>query len=128
MAQILNLVAEVVSSRAGSSEMRINGAELLMRWAGKETAFLWNAISQEEGQETGAVPILYLSDYRQGQNTNNGELSATHLKLGGTSLMPGFYLSTTGGEPTLWLMGESKGKKLSWKKNSDGTFTLIGKE
>jgi hypothetical protein len=107
--------------------MQINGSELKLLWGQNETFCLWNTVGKDEnGQEIGAEPILLFDSYDNGVHKNSAELSSTHLKLGGTSVMPVFYLSTFSGHPMLWLNGEMKGKELSWKDNGDGTFTLIG--
>ncbi len=115
---VVNLVAKVLESVAGTSALHINGAQLRMLSAGLETIILSN---QSEG-----MPILYLYDYASGKRTNAAELSPHHLKVGGSSADPLFYLDASDGSVRLRLPGDLYRRKLSWKDNGDGTATLIG--
>ena len=74
------------------------------------------------------LPIIYMKNYNESDvQTDTGELCTHHLKLGGTSLVPTFYVSALEGKAKLWINGEDEGKELEWKENGDGTFSLIGR-
>jgi hypothetical protein len=113
--QVVNLIAEKLKSVSDSSQLEIDGGEL--RYLMDENVTIRLSSS--------AMPILYLTDYESGAATSAAELSAHHMKLGGTSVSPVFEISTIGGAPKL-KMGSDGYKVLSWKANGDGTFTLIG--
>lgn len=118
--QVGNLIAKKLMSVLENSKLVIDGASLRLFTGENETVGLTN---QFDG-----LPILYMKDYDEaGQETNAGELSPHHLKLGGTSLLPVFYVSASNGEAKLWINGEMNGKTLEWKDNGDGSFTLIGR-
>jgi hypothetical protein len=81
------------------------------------------------------LSYLYFTQYdSEGNRANQAQYGARRIHLGGTWAMPVFALQVD--DNGNLLMGLSQGesgdltemKKLSWKKNSDGTFTLIGTE
>ena len=119
LAKIVNLIADHVRSVSGSSILDIDGAELQFLSNGKRTVQLTNMF---EG-----LPILYMTDYESGVETDNCELSPHHLSLGGTSFSPIFSIQVSGGKVHMWLNGDSAPKELSWKSNGDGTYSLIGR-
>ena len=114
--QVVNLVAERLRSVAGDAELQIDGAMLRFLQAGKETI----------GLSSSTRPIFYLTDHENGTAVSNAELSAHHLKVGGTSVAPLFEIAIQNGAPVMKLSGGDY-KRLSWQKNGDGSFTLIGK-
>ena len=115
---VVNLVAEKLLSKNGDNTLQIDGGEIKLLTENLWNVLLCNAFSGR--------PILYIRNTDDGTAGDLSELSATHLKLGGTSTVPLFYVSTTGGAAKLWLNGEMNGKSLAWKDNGDGTFSLIG--
>jgi phage minor structural protein len=115
---VVNLVAEKLLSKNGDNTLQIDGGEIKLLTENLWNVLLCNAFSGR--------PILYIRNTDDGTVGDMSELSATHLKLGGTSTVPLFYVSTTGGAAKLWLNGEMNGKTLAWKDNGDGTFSLIG--
>lgn len=119
--QVVNLVAEKLKSvlEEEHSELNIDGSVLKFLSNGNETIKICN--------EFEGLPILYMKDFEEGTDTqtSGGELSPHHLKLGGTSISPVFELQTRGGSPDLKIDGTYR--RLSWKDNGDGTYTLTGK-
>lgn len=118
---IVNLIADHVRSEKDSSAIEIDGAKLRMTYDDKETVSLVN-----EAYDDQALPILYMTDRKSGSETNATELTPHHLKLGGTSIFPLFYLFCKDGAVYLSFDGGETSKKLSWKDNDDGTSSLIG--
>ena len=116
----LAINASAIVSALGDSFLSIDGAAIILLSKKNKTFELTNLA---EG-----LPILYMKDYNEsGEQTNSCELTAHHLKIGGTSLLPVFYLTASDGEAMLWLNGEENGKTLEWRDNGDGTFSLIGR-
>ena len=128
-AKILYLIADKLSSTLLNSDLQIDGSQLRMMWNGHETAALYNSAETiEGGEEVSASPILYIADVdNSGQRIENGELTAHHIKLGGSSVLPTFCLSAKEGASKLWLNAESNGKELFWRENGDGTYNLAGR-
>lgn len=120
--KIVNLIAEQLSSIKDNSELRIDGAKIRMLSSGYETMLLNNAFD--------GLPILYMNDVENGNVTSRGELSPHHIKLGGPGVGAAVVLGGTGENSTepYMILGEyGVMRKLSWKSNGDGTYTLIGK-
>lgn len=98
----------------------LSGSGLQLFNTGKEVMQITNVF---EG-----LPIIYMKNYDEsGAQTDAGELCTHHLKLGGTSLVPYFYISALDGKAKMWINGETEGKELEWKDNGDGTFSLVGR-
>lgn len=120
--KIINLIAEQLSSIKDSSELRIDGAKIRMLSSGRETMSLNNAFD--------GLPILYMNDVENGNVTSKGEFSPHHIKLGGPGVGAAVILGGTGensAEPYMILGEYGEMRKLSWRSNGDGTYTLIGK-
>ncbi|MBQ4600142.1 MAG: hypothetical protein IJB17_00735 [Oscillospiraceae bacterium] len=117
LVQILNLVAQVLRSQEGDSELVIDGGELRYLHGGKRTVALSN--------DAAGLPILYLYDYENGTMTHRGELTPHHIRLGGRETQGTVVLSVADGAVRLWLNGEDS-KRLSWRANGDGTYCLVG--
>ena len=114
-----HILASFISSILDDARLSIDGASLELFSDDKKTVSLTN--------ESRGLPILYMHDLQADERIHSCELSPHHLKVGGSSLMPVFYLSAGNDEATLWLNGETEGKTLDWKDNGDGTFSLIGR-
>ncbi len=93
LVQVINLIAEQLKSVKDTSTLSITGAALKMLSGNNRSVWLNN----EFADESNAFPIMYMSDYRDGENTDNAEFSPHHIKIGGTSLFPIFevYASTS---------------------------------
>lgn len=115
--KVKNLIAEKLKSVLDNSELNIDGAILKFLSSGNQTMMLTN---QAEG-----LPIFYMTDYENGIEKDNSELSPHHLKLGGTSVSPTFAISARNGAAMLKI-NETGYMILSWRANGDGTYTLIG--
>lgn len=100
---VINLIAEKVSSVSGSSELNIDGAVLKFLSGGNKTVSI-------ENQYVG-LPILYLTDFSNGSATNASELSPHHLKIGGTSTTPTFEVSSSSGRSKMNVHSINPGKK-----------------
>ena len=112
-----NLIAQKLLSASGDNKMQIDGAQLLFSVAGHTAMEMYT----EDG-----VPILYMFDRESGSIVDTMEISPHHLKVGGTSALPAFYVSGGSGGCRLAINGGSP-KALFWKENSDGTFSLMGR-
>lgn len=120
IAKVVNLIAESVKSESENSTMIVNSAMFKLLFGENETVKITN---QFDG-----LPIVYMKDYSEdGVETNVSELTPHHLKVGGTSLLPVFYVSANSGVANLWLNAEENGKELFWKDNGDGTYNLAGR-
>ena len=101
-------------------EIVLSGSGLQLFNTGKEVMQITNLFA--------GLPIIYMKNYDEnGAQTDAGELCNHHLKIGGTSLVPVFYVSALDGKAKLWINGENEGKELEWKDNNDGTFSLVGR-
>jgi hypothetical protein len=119
LVEVVNLVAQNVSSSSDDSQINITGAVLKMLYGVLETVKLSN--------ESNGLPILYFKDYEDGKNTNNTEITGHGIKIGGTSESPVFEFVVSDGKPYIRLGGEDFPMEVYWEPNGDGTYTLIGK-
>lgn len=116
--KVINLIAKIVSSSSGNSEINITGAILKMLYK--------NRVTVELSNDFDGYPIIYMSDYEEdGTNSNNSEITPHGIKIGGTSLNPVLNFYAFNGKPYIRLGEDSM--EVSWKPNGDGTYTLIGK-
>lgn len=120
VAKIVDLIAQTLISRLEDSSLTVDGASLRFASGEAETVRM-------ENQARG-LPILYMNDYEEGVRTSRGEYSPHHIRLGGTQAGGVVTLGVNPGTdaPYLILGAEGEPRTLSWKKNSDGTYTLIG--
>lgn len=116
--QVVNLIAQRLCSVLEDSSLEIDGAALTMRSGDKATVQLSN--------EAAGLPILYMTDRVQGQETDRLELSPHHLRLGGTDPAGVFHLSAAEGQVRMDLNGGDP-KTLSWTWDSGlGKYILTG--
>lgn len=78
LVKILNLIADHVLSEGADSSMEIEGGVLILK-AGGEKCFQVYASDS---------PIMYFDE-----DAHHGEMTAHHLKIGGTSVMPCVYIA-----------------------------------
>lgn len=81
LVNILNMVADHVLSEGTDSSMEIEGGKLILRENGKRCVEVYASDS----------PIIYMSDLDG--SGNNAEMTAHHLKIGGTSVMPSVHIA-----------------------------------
>lgn len=121
---VINLIAEKLSSISGETKVEINNAEIKMFSDDSVVFYLWN-ISRDGG---GKGAVLYLSEVDQnGSGVGDCELNAMHFALGARGgYQPfGFDISRDTGEIIMRVNNEPK--TIEWKDNGDGTYTLIGR-
>lgn len=128
LVNVINLIAEKLSSVSGKSELAINSAEFKLNWDGNPAVFIWNLPTTSNGIETGAKPIFYMRDLNGSYVENVLELTPHHMKLGGKTGTEPFYMYIDEGKVKLALNQIFPAKELDWKTNGDGTFTLIGRD
>lgn len=117
LVQIVNLVAGVLRSQLGASELCVDGGKMQLKSGGKVTAEVNNTY---EGH-----PIFYLYDFEDGVMGHRAELTPHHFRLGGSGVDGALVMDMdTDGTPRLGL-GDIP-KRLSWRPNGDGSFTLTG--
>lgn len=116
--KVINLIAERLSSVQGDSLLQIDGACLKMYSDGNTTVQLDN--------EAAGDPVLYIRSYQDGVLSNIGELTASHLRLGGSGLGGALYLDTHTGKPRLDIeLGNPR--TLEWVYDSGlGKYVLTG--
>ncbi|MBQ8358710.1 MAG: hypothetical protein IJX37_02170 [Oscillospiraceae bacterium] len=80
VAKVLSLIADHVLSKGAHSSMEIEGGELRFKIDGKTCIHVLASDS----------PVIWIDDYDE--DGHHGELTAHHLKIGGTSVDPLFYV------------------------------------
>ncbi len=124
LVKIINLIANVVSSKKDLAELRIDGAELNMTYNGKATISISN--------EFEGLPIIYMFDIEDGAVKNMSEYSPHHIVLGENmkTLNRAFAISVMPDTGKVLLQPglDELGKLLEWKDNGDGTYSLIGRD
>lgn len=121
LVKIVQLIAEEVISTYKHSRLEIDGAALRLTHNDLgETVCLYN---WEDGQ-----PILYMTSYNEdGSVHSKMQLRSWVFGLGGTDINnPAFCINASDERVKMFIPGDEEGKKLSWKSNGDGTYTLIG--
>jgi phage-related protein len=122
LVKVINLIAEQLSSVNGSSEVRINGAEIRLLSSNNETVSITN--------EFEGLPIMYMFDIENGSVKNRGEFSPHHVKLGGSSVGAAIVIGGRGDTNTIpyMILGENgEMKNLSWKYSEEfGCDVLCG--
>lgn len=117
LVQIVNLVAGVLRSQLGASELCVDGGRMQLKSGGKVTAEVNNTY---EGH-----PIFYLFDYVDGAMGHRAELTPHHFRLGGSGVDGALVIDMDmDGTPRLGL-GDVP-KRLRWQPNADGSYTLTG--
>jgi hypothetical protein len=120
---VINLIAEKVSSKLGNSELWIDGASLNISGRRGKTFFVEN---YEDN-----VAYMYFTKYDEnGNRVGASQFGANRLFLGGDWITPKFYIETYDGDSNEVFLG-IKGndvKQIYWKNNGDGTSTLMGKD
>jgi phage minor structural protein len=125
LVKVINLIAEQLSSKSanGRSEARISGAVLEMIYDGKTTAEIYN--------EFGQTAQIYIYGYGDdGEQIGYGSFNYHQIELGGNQdqIDDHLVLGVNDFTKEAYLCLPNVGnKKLSWKDNGDGTYTLIGK-
>lgn len=119
VAEIANLVAERLTSIDGDYKLRIDGSQLRLSAFGRETFDLSNLSD---------LAYMYFTAYDSstGAETGRGQYGANRMQIGGTWADPVLGFEVRDNEPYLSIIGDALPKKLAWKSNGDGTFTLIG--
>jgi hypothetical protein len=120
---VINLIAEKVSSKLGNSELWIDGASLNISGRRGKTFFVEN---YEDN-----VAYMHFTKYDEnGNRVGASQFGANRLFLGGDWITPKFYIETYDGDSNEVFLG-IKGndvKQIYWKNNGDGTSTLMGKD
>lgn len=93
LVKVINLIADHLISVSETSRLEIDGATLSMKSDAYETIRMTNQYA--------GLPILYMSDYKNGEKVANGEYSPHHIKLGRTSVDPVFKIDITDEEATI---------------------------
>ena len=119
---VINLVAEKLQSVYGDDQLNINGAQIRLSAYGKETFSISNY---------GRVSYIYFRDFDEsGSDVGRSQFGANIMQIGGTWVSPLLSFQTRNGEAYMSLPEDAHeegfAKRLSWKDNGDGTFTLIG--
>ena len=112
-----NLIARKLLSASGDGKMQIDSAQLL---------FYHNDQTVIEMYTEDGMPILYMFDRENGNITGTAELSAHHLKVGGSSQEPAFYVIGNAAGCKLAINGGTP-KTLFWYDHGDGSFSLRGR-
>ena len=101
--------------------MKIDGASLSLQLEGIGRTFILKNWSD-------GTCYLYFVDYdADGSTLAQSQLGARRLFLGGVSnANPAFSIQVDEDNSTVRLKTNGVSKKISWKDNGDGTFTLIG--
>lgn len=122
--QVVNLVAEKLRSAAEHSEVIIDGGQLALESGGNSVASL-----ESMADETGALPILYMTDRDAGANPiHRLELTPHHIRMGGADIDGGFgFRFWDDGSVSMSLGQEDTPKTLYWHAHSDGSYSLRGK-
>ena len=117
--QVINLAAEKLRSETETSRLEVDGATL--RLQDKTRGETFGVQNYPDG-----VAYLYMQQYDEnGGDLGRCQLGANRLHLGGTWAQPVLGLNILNGNPRLKL-GDVE-KTLYWHKNTDGTYTLMGK-
>ena len=116
---VKNLVAERLTSINGDYKLRIDGSQLRLLAFGRETFSLSNF---------GDLAYMYFTAYDGATDaeTGRGQYGANRMQIGGTWADPILSFNVEDNEPHLYMAGDARPRKLAWKSNGDGTFTLIG--
>jgi phage minor structural protein len=119
---VINLVAEKLQSVYGDDQLNINGAQIRLSAYGKETFSISNY---------GRVSYVYFRDFDEnGSDVGRSQFGANIMQIGGTWVSPLLSFQTRNGEAYMSLPEDAHeegfAKRLSWKDNGDGTYTLIG--
>ncbi len=119
LVQIVNLVASVLESVKDNSTLRIDGAALKMKCGEYTTIELNNS---EEGW-----PLFYMVERKDGTMTNMMDMSPRNFRLGSHGGESGLSIEIDDtGKASLKLKGDLYHRRLGWKDNGDGTYSLIG--
>lgn len=123
LVEVINLVAERLNSQSGDAALEVSGAVLQMRNKGNKTFSVQNEF---EGN-----PIMYMNAYDESGLRGKGEYTACRVGLGGTGIARKLELGVdvATNKPYL-ILGDTEEdvpRYLEWKKNSDETYTLIGR-
>lgn len=113
---VVNSLRSVLKNDNGESVLQLNGASIVFSFDLSETLRIANNFD--------GLPIIYMHDVAPESTQHSAEYSPHHIKLGGTSTQPVMEFNAQTGVPRLDIGGGYK--KLSWKDNGDGTYTLIG--
>lgn len=126
VAKIINILAEKLQSVSDRSQLDIDSASLRLRTNGLgETygVYNWN-----DGRA-----YSYFKEYDDaGNDVGRGQFGARRIHLGGTWASPVFAVQIDDYGNVLVGLEEGESgnlslmKKVSWKDNGDGTYTLIG--
>ena len=119
---VINLVAEKLQSVYGSAQLDINGAQIQLSAYGKETFSVSNY---------GNTSYIYMREYdSSGNDIGRAQYGANSIGIGGTFVNPLLSFQIRNGDAYMSLPEDAHeegfAKRLSWKDNGDGTFTLIG--
>ena len=119
---VKNLIAEAVKSQTDESVMKIDGASLSLQLEGIGRTFILKNWSD------GTCYLSFFNYDANGSILAQSQLGARRLFLGGVSnANPAFSIQVDEDNSTIRLKANGVSKKISWKDNGDGTFTLIGK-
>jgi phage minor structural protein len=120
VAKIINILAEKLQSIKDGSVLTIDGATIDFSYNGNPTVSISN-IYKNSAQ-------LEFSEYDEnGVLENAGYMNATVVSLGGSTVSSRMQLGVRrdDGKPYL-ILPNGNFMTISWKANSDGTYTLIG--
>lgn len=118
LVKVINLIADHLISDGDGTRMEVYGGKLSLKSNGIKCIEILSS----------DLPIMYMTDITEIDGTiHHAEYSPHHVKIGGTSTEPIFYVDASHGNAKMWINCETSGKELSWKNNGDGTYTLIGK-
>ena len=118
---VKNLIAEAVKSQTDESVMKIDGASLSLQLEGIGRTFILKNWSD------GTCYLSFFNYDVNGSILAQSQLGARRLFLGGVSnANPAFSIQVDEDNSTIRLKANGVSKKISWKDNGDGTFTLIG--
>lgn len=121
LVKIINLIADHVASTKGNSTLELNGAKLWMKT--KNYGETFSVDNYEDG-----TTYMYFNQFdANGNDIGRGQFGANRMQIGGTWAEPLFGVFAYPDGSVKMQLPDSPERKLSWKPNGDGTFTLIGR-
>lgn len=120
LVNIINLIAENVSSKRENSELTINGSEMSLSTKGR-TSF--NVKNWEDG-----IAYMYLEEYESdGTEVGRSQYGARRIQIGGTWAEPTFGIwANKDGTVDMSISGTGL-KRISWEYSSElGKYVLCG--